>query len=183
MLSNYIDLKKGILENYTEKVIRRASDMLNFYQDNEALEKMIKNGNPTIYEVYAVTHEGEGELSYAITILHPGKVGNEYFMTKGHYHEKKDRGELYIGLKGNGLLLMQKGEEIRWIEMERGKIVYVPPYFAHRSINTGNEDFVFLAIYPGDAGHDYGSIAERGFAKIVLEENGNYAVKDNPRWK
>ncbi len=183
MLSNYIDLEEGILENYTERVMRRASDMVNFYQNNEALEKMIKNGNPTIYEVYAVTNEGEGELSYAITILHSGKVGDEYFMTKGHYHEKRDRGELYIGLLGKGLLLMQKEEEARWIEMERGKIVYVPPYFAHRSINTGNEDFVFLAIYPGDAGHDYGSIAEKGFAKIVVDERGNYAVKDNPKWK
>jgi len=183
MLSNYIDLEKGILENYTERVIRRASDMLNFYQDEEALKKMIENGDPIIYEVYGVTREGEGELSYAITILHPGKVGDEYFMTKGHYHEKRNRGELYIGLQGKGLLLIQKENEVKWIEMDRGKIVYVPPYFAHRSINIGNDDFVFLAIYPGDAGHNYGSIAEKGFAKIVVKDNGNYAIKDNPKWK
>ncbi len=181
MLHNRIDFDLAKLEKYEDKVERRASNMRGFYQDNEALEKLISGGNPIIYEVYAVPRENEGELSYAITVLHPGKVGKEYFMTKGHYHEKRDRGELYIALKGQGILLMQKDKDVRWFEMKRGDIVYVPPYYAHRSINIGDEDFAFLAIYPSDAGHDYGSIVEKGFAKIVIEENGRFMVKDNPR--
>ncbi len=183
MIENYLDLENGVLENYTDRVVRKASNMRGFYNDEEALEALISNGDPTIYDVYAVVKEGEGELCYAITILHAGKVGDEYFMTKGHYHEKKDRAELYIGLRGQGLLLMQKGDEVKWVEMRRGTVVYVPPYWAHRSVNTGSGDFVFLAIYPGDAGHDYGSIAERGFAKIVVERDGRYEVIDNPRYR
>jgi glucose-6-phosphate isomerase len=182
MIENWMDLENGALKNYTDKVTRKASDMRGFYLDNEALEKEIENGDPIIYEVFAVTNEGEGEISYGVTVLHPGKIGDEFYMTKGHYHEKRDRAELYIGIKGEGLLLMQNNDKVEWYEMRRGSVIYVPPYWAHRSINTGKEDFVFLAIYPGDAGHDYGSIAERGFAKIVVERDGGYAVEDNPRW-
>lgn len=182
MLKNRIDFDLARLEKYEDVVIRRASDMRGFYQDSEALEKMIEDEDPIIYKVYAVPHENEGELSYAITVLHPGKVGKEYFMTKGHYHSKRDRGELYIALKGKGLLLMQKENDVQWFEMEKGDVIYVPPFYAHRSINTGEEDFAFLAIYPGDAGHDYGSIAEKGFAKIVVEKDGKYAIVNNPKW-
>ena len=182
MLKNRIDFDLAKLERYEDIVVRRASDMRGFYQDSEALEDIIKREDPVIYEVYAVPKEKEGELSYAITVLHPGRVGREYFMTKGHYHSKRDRAELYISLKGRGLLLMQKDGEVQWFEMEKGDVVYVPPFYAHRSINIGKEDFVFFAIYPSDAGHDYGSIAERGFAKIVVECKNGYEVVDNPRW-
>ncbi|NPA76022.1 MAG: cupin domain-containing protein [Euryarchaeota archaeon] len=182
MIENYLDLERGIMEHWNSKVVRKASDMRGFYLANDALEKMIEGGDPVIYEVYAVTHENEGELCYGVTVLHPGKVGDEFFMTKGHYHEKRDRGELYIGLRGRGLLLMQKDEEVQWYEMRRGTVIYVPPYWAHRSINTGTEDFVFLAIYPGDAGHDYGTIAEKGFAKIVVEKEGRVDIIKNPRY-
>ena len=182
MIENWIDLERGILKEYREKVVRRASDMRGFYLDEDALEDVISSGDRVIYEVLAVPREGEGELSYAVTILHPGKIGREFHMTKGHYHSKRDRGELYVGLRGEGLLLMQRDDEVKWYEMRRGSILYVPPFWAHRSVNTGNEDFVFLAIYPGDAGHDYGSIAKRGFRKIVVEKEGKIHVEDNPRW-
>ncbi len=180
MLQNKIDFDLAKLEKYEEKVERRASNMRGFYQDDEALERMIAESDPIIYEVYAVPHENEGELSYAITVLRPGKVGKEFYMTKGHYHAKKDRGELYIALKGRGILLMQKDDDVQWFEMQKGDIIYVPPFYAHRSINIGDEDFAFLAVYPGDAGHDYGSIVDRGFAKIVVDEN-RYKVINNPR--
>ncbi len=183
MISNWIDLESGILNEHSSRVIRRASDMRGFYRDSGALNELIEKENPVIYEVYAVPKEGEGELSYGVTFLHPGIVGDEFYMTKGHYHEKKDRAEVYIGIRGNGLLLMQKGDEVKWVEMKRGTIVYVPPYWAHRSINTGDDDFVFLAIYPGDAGHDYGSIAERGFAKIVVKVEGGFRVIPNPEYR
>jgi glucose-6-phosphate isomerase len=39
----------------------------------------------------------------------------------------------------------------------------VPKEFAHRSVNVGDEALVFLAIYPSDSGHDYGSIERKGF--------------------
>jgi glucose-6-phosphate isomerase len=43
--------------------------------------------------------------------------------------------------------------------MRRSRMVYVPPHWAHRSINTGNEPLISFCVYPGDAGHNYGDIA------------------------
>jgi glucose-6-phosphate isomerase len=52
--------------------------------------------------------------------------------------------------------------------MEHGTVAYVPPRWAHRTVNTGDEPFVFFAVYPGQAGHDYGAIEETGFTQRVL---------------
>jgi oxalate decarboxylase/phosphoglucose isomerase-like protein (cupin superfamily) len=35
-----------------------------------------------------------------------GKVGKEYFMTKGHFHMRPDRAEFYRGVRGEGMLIM-----------------------------------------------------------------------------
>ena len=60
--------------------------------------------------------------------------------------------------------------------MGPGVVAYVPPHWAHRTVNTGSEPFVFLAIYPGDAGHDYGTIETEGFPQRVVERDGQPAV-------
>ena len=51
--------------------------------------------------------------------------------------------------------------------MDRHGMVYVPPYWAHRSINTGDEPLISFCVYPGEAGHNYGDIATEGFPKRV----------------
>jgi glucose-6-phosphate isomerase len=35
-------------------------------------------------------------------------------------------------------------------------------------VNTGEEPFIFFAVYPGQAGHDYGTIEKTGFPQRVL---------------
>ena len=37
--------------------------------------------------------------------------------------------------------------------------------------------------YPGNAGHDYGTIETQGFRKLVVERDGQMAIVDNPRWQ
>jgi glucose-6-phosphate isomerase len=81
------------------------------------------------------------------------------------------------------MLTQDSDGNAQWIEMRPMKMVYVPPYHAHRSVNTGKKPLIFLAIYPSDAGHDYGSIASKGFSKLVIERDGNAEVVDNPRWQ
>jgi glucose-6-phosphate isomerase len=58
------------------------------------------------------------------------------------------------------------------IEIEPGTIAYVPPNHAHRTVNTGSEELVFLGVYPADAGHDYESIEQSGFSARVVERDG-----------
>ena len=50
-------------------------------------------------------------------------------------------------------------------------------------MNTGNqEDLVTFFVYPGNAGHDYGTIETQGFRKLALEVKGQLQISDNPRW-
>ena len=59
--------------------------------------------------------------------------------------------------------------QCRWEEFAPGRLVYVPPYWAHRSINTGDEPLISLCMYPGDAGHNYGDIRTEGFPQRVFQ--------------
>ncbi|GAB4551829.1 MAG: glucose-6-phosphate isomerase [Anaerolineae bacterium] len=164
---------------------RYLSDLKGLYADQSA-EAALLADNPLIYEVYEASnmpHE-EGQLLFSTTVIRPGKVGDEYFFTKGHYHAIANRAELYFGLAGEGYLLLQTPEgEISAQPMTAGAASYVPPFWGHRTINVGAVNFVFLACYPADAGYDYASIAERGFAQIMVERAGKPTLIDNPRWK
>ena len=75
----------------------------------------------------------------------------------------------------------KKGETV-YLDLKPGSIGYVPPGWGHRTINTSSEKLVFFFIYPSDAGHDYELVRERGFAKIVIEEDGVPKVVDNSRF-
>ena len=65
-----------------------------------------------------------------------------------------------------------------------GKILYVPPRWAHRSVCTSRqEDLVTFFAYPANAGHDYGTIERQGFRKLVLDGPNGPEIIDNPRVK
>jgi glucose-6-phosphate isomerase, archaeal len=170
----------GRLEPATSGVQRRLSDMRGFYAD-AAAEEALAGDDPVVYEVFQYdVPEAIGELFTCTTVLHPGRVGDEYFMTKGHYHEVRDRAEVYYGLSGHGRLLLQtESGEFESTEMEPGTVAYVPPGWGHRTVNTGDEDFVFLAVYPGDAGHDYGAIETTGFARRLVDRDGTPTLVAN----
>jgi len=57
------------------------------------------------YIEVADEHVGLGELLHGTSIVHPGKVGNEYFMTKGHFHSVLDTAEVYYVLQGRGMMV------------------------------------------------------------------------------
>jgi glucose-6-phosphate isomerase len=180
-----VNLQNGTIPAAPEVVERRLSDMQGLYVDSQAEATLLKE-NPLIYEVYSATQnpKEEGQLLYSTTIIRPGRVGDEFFMTKGHFHAKGDRAEVYFGLHGDGYLLLQTPEgTVNAQRMTPGTAAYVPPYWGHRTINVGTENFVFLAIFPADAGYDYSTIAERGFAKILVARDGKPELVSNPRWE
>jgi glucose-6-phosphate isomerase, archaeal len=124
-------------------------------------------------------------LLSGISIVHPGKVGNEFFMTKGHFHAVLETAEIYYCLKGEGRMVMEDPEGNSRVEtLLPGRILYVPPCWAHRSVCTGrSDDLVTFFIYPGNAGHDYGTIEQQGFRKLVVEESTGVVIINNPMWK
>lgn len=174
------DLDKGLMYNAKIHLVRRASDMQGYYLDEASLQSLIKNYNdPVHYEVFEVPVPARyGHLMYCVSMLQPGQVGSEYFMTKGHYHSVVNTGEIYLCLRGEGYMMMKtSGGKSRWEFMSRGRMVYVPPYWAHRSINTGHEPVVSFCVYPAEAGHNYGDIAAQGFPKRIFNRNGQAIIE------
>lgn len=183
-LAASVDPQSDPLDPAAYRLVRRLSDLRTAFCDQKACATLLSQADPVVYEVLvAPVPEAEGHICHGVTVLHPGRVGDEYFMTKGHYHRKLGTAEVYYGLRGTGLLLMQTLQgNWRALAIKPGTVVYVPPHWGHRSINTGEEPLVLLYAYPGDAGHDYGSIESTGFARLVVARNGRPALVENPRY-
>ena len=151
-------------------MIRKSSktlaDLPGIFQDRAAYEKM--PSRTLLYEVDSYSPVGPdtpGGLYFGITRIYPGKVGNEYFMTKGHFHARIDRGEYYRGLGGEGVLILMDRNRRTWGEkIFPGSLHYIPGGTAHRVANTGNAVLSFAACWPSDAGHNYQEILEQGFS-------------------
>lgn len=179
------DLKTGLSEEETSKK-RFLTDMEKLFNDTETLQKELDAGNnPMIYEYYALDlPKTEGDIQYGTSIVYPGTLGGEYYMTKGHFHEILETGEVYFCMSGQGYMLMENPEgEWEIEELVPGRAVQVPPRYAHRSINTGNEPLVTFFTFRADAGHDYGSIETKGYRKLVVERDGKPEIIDNPKWQ
>ena len=176
------DLIKGIMKNPDKHLIRKASSMKGHYEDAAALDKIIAAGDPLHYEVFEKNiPEENGHLQFCISTTQPGLVGDECFMTKGHYHRIPETAEIYLCLTGRGYMLMKtkEGDSVAE-EMFPGRMVYVPPYWAHRTVNTGDTPLTSFCVYPGNAGHNYGDIEVEGFPKRVYKRNGKIEIS---AWK
>lgn len=154
----------------------RLNDLPGIFADGEAW----KRGNPqqSVYDVDILASPvDEGALRVGVTHLHTGNVGDEFFMTRGHFHARREQGEVYFGLRGVGLLLLQtEAGDARLEEVTAGSVHIIPPFTAHRLINTGKETLSSLAVWPGIAGHDYAALAD-GFALRVFTSGKGFEVR------
>jgi len=181
--SMYFDLISG-MSNEKSTTKRYLSNMRGMFSNSGALEALIEKDNALMYEFFELEMpEKDGHLLFGTSIVYPGKVGNEYFMTKGHFHTILDTAEVYYCLSGKGYMLMENPEG-DWVaeEMTPGKAVYVPGRYAHRSINVGDEPMITFFVFRADAGHDYGTIETKGYRKLIVENDGKVEIVDNPKW-
>ena len=180
-----VDLVEGVLDRPDHHVVRPASVMRGYYADPAALERLIADqDDPIHYETFEKNVPEEyGQLLLCISKLEPGLVGHECFMTKGHYHTVIETAEIYLCIRGEGYMLMKtppgaSGASRCVAEpMARHRLVYVPPYWAHRSVNTGSEPLISLCIYPGEAGHNYGDIETEGFPRRICRIDGETIIR------
>lgn len=180
-----VSIADAILSHYDNHIQRRLSSMKGQFLDQAAYDALLASEDALLYEVYEIRRpEVAGELLHGLSIVHPGKVGDEYYMTKGHFHTVLETAEVYYCLKGQGLMVMETPEGEWAVELLRPHtVLYVPPRWAHRSVNTSlSEDLVTFFVYPGHAGHDYRTIETQGFRKLVVERDGQPQIVDNPRW-
>lgn len=183
-----VDLAKGELTGTGSRYQKRFSDLTGLYADAQAFEERARtHGDEVVYEVTDYHPSARtGDLITGVTRMSPGKVGNEYFMTRGHIHAISDRPELYFGLKGKGLMLMESVDGVtRIAEISPMAACYVPPFWIHRSVNVGADDLLMLFCYPADSGQDYDIIQRsNGLKQRVIDDGkGGWLCVDNPDYR
>lgn len=166
-----MQLSEGALGEPTG--VKTAQAMAPYFSDADAASVM---GDVVLYKTYGCpSHDtdGEPELLYATTVLNPGTIADEYFMTRGHFHVNPLRGEISLTLSGTGLLvLMDRDRNVRTEAMAPGTINDIDGAWAHRVVNTGDVPLVFYVTWLSDCGHDYEEIEKRGFAARVFNRDG-----------
>jgi glucose-6-phosphate isomerase len=179
-----IDLTTGIFSPCLEYEPRCLSKLANMFHDRDAVDQSLETGDPLIYEIrYYPFITRNSDMVLGTSRIHPGKIGDEYYMTKGHFHETDNQPEIYHCVQGSGYLIMMNQEgEFHSIPWKAGTITHIPPQYAHRVINTGSTPLVFVSSFHVAAGHDYGMIEEKGFKYLILERDGAPAEVLNPKW-
>lgn len=177
-----VDLADGRLAGANGRYEKRLSELAGLYEDAAAFAALLQAGDRVVYEVTDFRpSDAAGDLIFGMTRMLPGRVGREFFLTRGHIHARADRPEIYHGQRGRGLMLLESpAGETRTLEVAPGTIAYVPPFWIHRSVNLGDDDLVMVFCYPADAGQDYGIIARSGGMRhrVVAEADG-WALVDN----
>ncbi len=183
-----IDPGNGGMDGATGHYEKRLSELAGLYLDSAAHAAAVRqHGDPVVYAVDDFRPSAAaGDMIFGVTRMRPGKIGDEYYLTRGHIHAKPDRPEIYHGQAGRGLMLMESPEgETRVIEIGPNAVCYVPPYWIHRSINIGTADLVMAFSYPADAGQDYGIIAHsNGMRKRVVDDGkGGWLLVENAGYR
>jgi len=166
-----IDWSDGRIEGaQVAESVKTLGQLEALFEDREAFRRMPPSSVVYRVQSWSPVSEGtEGGLFWGTTVVEPGTVGCEYFMTHGHFHAKRDRTEFYATVSGDGALLLMDENRRTWMEeMKPGSLHHIPPSTAHRVANTGNDSLRFVACWPSDAGYDYDSIRRLGFSARLL---------------
>lgn len=175
------DFEKGEFAPRSSAVERKLSDLKMMFADQDAIEKGISSGDPTIYDIFYYGFvTTSSDMALGTTRIYPGTIGDEFYMTKGHFHEAEDQPEIYFCVKGTGYLLLEtKNGEFQAEKWTKGTISHIPPMWAHRVVNTGDGPLVFVATYHLAAGHDYEPIVNKGFSKRLVKKDGVPVLIEN----
>ncbi|MCD4513686.1 glucose-6-phosphate isomerase [Brucella pseudogrignonensis] len=183
-----VNPKSGGMSGNTGRYEKRLNDLVGLYGDEQAFELLREtHGNTVVYDVEDFKPGSHsGDLIYGVTRMNPGRVGNEFFLTRGHIHAKADRPEIYYGQSGHGLMQLESpAGETRIVEISAQTICYVPPFWIHRSINIGDTDLVMVFAYPSDSGQDYGIIEKSNGMRhrVIAKGDGGWELIENPNYK
>jgi glucose-6-phosphate isomerase len=179
-----VDIESGRLQGATNRYVKTFRDLEGLYEDAGALAAVIaERGDEVAYEVTDYKPSANaGDIIVGVTRMEPGRIGREYFMTRGHIHARPNRPEMYYGESGLGVMLLESPDgEVRTIEIGPKTMCYVPPFWIHRSVNVGREPLVMTFAYPADSGQDYDIIAKAGGmrSRIVDDGRGGWMAVDN----
>ena len=184
----FVDIQAGRLKGATNRYVKTFRDLEGLYADEERFSAVLASrGGEVAYEVTDYKpSDRSGDMIIGVTRMEPGKIGDEYYMTRGHIHARPNRPEMYYGESGLGVMLLESpAGEIRTVEIGPKTMCYVPPFWIHRSVNVGAEPLVMTFAYPADSGQDYDIIAKAGGmrSRIVDDGRGGWKAVDNAAYQ
>ena len=147
-MSVRLNARTGVLEGAPVKEsLRTLGGLAGYFRDEPARAAMDQDQLAYRVQAYEPKPEGErGAVCCATTFLEPGMVGDEYFLTRGHFHANEDCPELEVTVSGTGMLVLMTMDRRTWTEpMHAGSVHHVPAATAHRVANTGHEPLVFVS--------------------------------------
>lgn len=157
---------------------RHLGDLQGVFEDEASRQAL--PADCLVYRVTAhmpVSQGTEGGLYFGTSFIEPGRVGDEYFMTRGHLHQKIEAAEYYWGIRGEGMLiLMDENRRCTAQRVRPGSLHYIPGKVAHRLANTGKEVLAVGACWGAEAGHDYAAIEQHGFSARLKAVDGVAAL-------
>lgn len=176
--------------------VRRLADMREVLADPDA------RGPEELYFMYRdVGFESEKalwkprSLRYDVTVILPGRIGNEFIKTAGHYHpmvpgKTAAYPEVYEVVQGVAHYLLQrptgKGlevDDVILVEARAGDKVLMPPGYGHITINAGDEVLVMTNLVDGAFSSVYEPYRQaQGGAYYEVLEDGEAMFVDNPRY-
>jgi glucose-6-phosphate isomerase len=183
-----VDPASGRMEPATRHYEKRLRDLSGLYADEAAFGKLlVGQTDAVVYEVWEHRASSDaGDLVFGTSVMKPGQVGDEFFLTRGHQHARADRAETYFCQAGRGVMLMEAPDgAVSALEMTPGIMLYVPPFWIHRSVNVGEGTLVTVFCYDAAAGQDYGIIERSGGmrSRVVADGKGGWRLVENPRWR
>jgi glucose-6-phosphate isomerase, archaeal len=179
-----INPETGFGAGFAAHYIKTFEAMHGVYQEDGV--ELTSRGPELSYEVFSTQQTDlPGALTVGTSIVKPGRIGEEFALTRGHLHRIADRAEMYFGLNGRGVMLLESVEgEVHALEIVPGSMVYVPGGWLHRSVNVGAEVLVTLFCFSADSGQNYEIVEQSGgMKKLVVDDGqGGWMLKDNPRY-
>ncbi|MCB8875886.1 glucose-6-phosphate isomerase [Acidisoma silvae] len=181
-----VSVSAGRLGQASGRYTKQLSDLKGLYEDQTAFAAALGQGDALVYEVTDYRPSANaGDLIFGVTRMEPGRIGDEFYLTRGHIHARADRPEIYYGEAGQGVMLLESPEgDIRAMPIGPRDMCYVPPFWIHRSVNVGTTELVMSFMYPADSGQDY-AIIERagGMRQRVVATADGWGLRDNRLYK
>lgn len=168
-------LKGEDVATYTKTV----KELVGTFKDSEAA---LEKADEVAYNVRSIQLEkGTKEsLIFGVTYLQPLTINEECTLTRGHFHQDLEYGEVYIGLTGHAYLIKWDGKDEVIIEdVLPGSVHLIDGKYAHRLVNVADEETAVGTVWSPQAGHNYEAIEKTGFPVRVYKRHGEIVVEEN----
>ncbi|KKS44036.1 MAG: Glucose-6-phosphate isomerase [Candidatus Azambacteria bacterium GW2011_GWA2_42_9] len=194
----FFDEKKMDLEfrgdfQFIKKSERSLEEMRPYLSPYGKCPEGTKNPNAAkgpdpVYRVWRRAHLKQDDkkikavgLRYDLTLIPPGKIGDEFVKTAGHYHLPYP--EAYEVLLGQAYFLIQSESAVFLVEAGPGEKFIIPPGFGHNTINVFNEPLLMANWISEKAEYDYEPYKNlHGASYYFLKNNDLIDIIKNPNY-